>query len=185
MCTSACSGEGLIMISNQTQENEARKFTQSLAASGISGVVVLNPDGSNVGSGLTATDFDIRNLLFATDKVDTSGSNLETGLRPPGTVLTTYSAHLTSNDTTTIISSTVYISSITINTVIAGTTSTITVQDKQGTPLKLVNEFVTTALPTIPQILNFQTPVKMTSGIDIITAGGGAATVDIWVNYYL
>lgn len=101
-----------------------------------------------------------------------------------GTALTTYSVHLTSNATTTPTSSTAYISSITISNEVGGTTSTITIQDKQGTPLKLVNGIATTALTTAPTVINFQTPVKMVSGIDVITAGAVAATVDVWINYY-
>lgn len=103
---------------------------------------------------------------------------------PSTTALNTYSIHLTANATTTPTASTAYISSITISNEVGGTTSTITIQDKQGTPLKLVNGIATTALTTAPTVVNFQTPVKMVSGIDIITAGAVAATVDVWVNYY-
>lgn len=106
------------------------------------------------------------------------------GLMPNGTALNTFSLHSTSNATTTPTASTAYISSIAISNEVGGTTSTITIQDKQGTPLKLVNGLATTALTTAPTIINFQTPVKMVSGIDIITAGAVAATVDIWINYY-
>lgn len=108
----------------------------------------------------------------------------DSGLRPAGASLNTYSVHLTTNTTTTPTSSTAYISSVTLSSEVAGTTSTVTIQDKQGTPLKLINGFSTTTLTTTPTVVNFQTPVKMTSGIDIITAGAVAATVDIWVNYY-
>lgn len=105
-------------------------------------------------------------------------------LNPSGTLLNTYSVHLTTNATTTPTASTAYISSITISAEAAGTTSTVTIQDKQGTPLKLINGVTTTALTTTPTTVNFQTPVKMVSGIDIITAGAVAATVDVWINYY-
>lgn len=105
-------------------------------------------------------------------------------LNPSGTLLNTYSVHLTTNATTTPTASTAYISSLTISAEVGGTTSTVTIQDKQGTPLKLVNGLATTALTTTPTTVNFQTPVKMVSGIDIITAGAVAATVDVWINYY-
>lgn len=101
-----------------------------------------------------------------------------------GTALNTYSIHLTTNATTTPTASTAYISSISISSEVAGTTSTVTIQDKSGTPLKLVSGFSTTTLTTTPTVVNFQTPVKMTSGIDIVTAGAVAATIDVWVNYY-
>lgn len=109
---------------------------------------------------------------------------ISSGLMPTGTVLNTYSVRITSNTTTTPIASTAYISSITISSEVAGTTSTVTIQDKSGTPLKLVNGLTTVAVTTAPVPINFQTPIKMTSGIDIITAGVAAATVDIWINYY-
>jgi hypothetical protein len=109
---------------------------------------------------------------------------LNVNLNPAATALNTYSVHLTSNTTTTPTSSTAYISSISISSEVAGTTSTVTIQDKQGTPLKLVNGLSTTTLTTTPTTINFQTPVKMVSGIDIVTAGSVAATVDIWLNYY-
>lgn len=116
----------------------------------------------------------------------TSGEwvNIKNGLMPAGTVLTTYSIHLTTNTTTTPTASTAYISSVSISNEVGGTTSTVTIQDKQGTPLKLINGLATTALTTAPTVVNFQTPVKMVSGIDVITAGAVAATVDVWINYY-
>lgn len=115
---------------------------------------------------------------------DNTAINVNTGTSPISTSLNTFSVRLTTNTTTTPVASTAYISSIAISSEIGGTTSTVTIQDKQGTPLKLVNGLATTALTTAPTIINFQTPVKMVSGIDIITAGAVAATIDVWVNYY-
>lgn len=93
-------------------------------------------------------------------------------------------AHITTSTTTTPTSSDAWVTSITIMVITAGTTSTITVQDKGGTPKKLVNLFSTAALSTTgPLVLNFQTPVLMSSGIDIITAGATPATVDVFTNY--
>jgi hypothetical protein len=131
---------------------------------------LMDAAGNNRGANVDASS----NLM-----VDVAG-----GLMPTGTALNTYSIHLTTNTTTTPTSSTAYISSIAISNEVAGTTSTITIQDKQGTPLKLINGIATTALTTAPTIVTFPTPVKMVSGIDIITAGAVAATVDVWVNYY-
>lgn len=106
------------------------------------------------------------------------------GLMPTNTALNTYAVRITTNTTTTPTSSTAYISSIIITTEVAGTTSTVTIRDKQGTPQVLVNGLTTTAASLTPTVLNFQTPVKMTSGIDVVTAGAVAGTVDIWINYY-
>jgi hypothetical protein len=104
---------------------------------------------------------------------------------PDATALNTYSVHLTSNTTTTPTAATAYISSIVISVGNTGTTSTVTIQDKQGTPLKLVASLSTaSALSNGNDIYTFNTPVKMVSGIDIVTAGAAAATIDIWINYY-
>lgn len=114
-----------------------------------------------------------------------SGSvTANTNLVPTATTLNTYSVRLTTNATTTPTASTAYISSLVITAEVAGTTSTVTVRDKQGTPIVLVNGLTTTAASLSPTVLNFQTPVKMISGFDIITAGAVAATVDVFVNYY-
>lgn len=115
---------------------------------------------------------------------DTSGVPTVNAGGVAGTALNTYAIRTTTNTTTTPTSSTAYISSITITTEVAGTTSTVTIRDKQGTPQVLVNGLTTTAASLSPTVLNFQTPVKMTNGIDIVTAGAVAGTVDVWINYY-
>ena len=115
------------------------------------------------------------------DAANRLGTN--SGLMPLGTQLVApYSLHSTTNATTTPTASTAYISSIVVSTVVAGTTSTITIKDKSGTPLTLIPGDATTTVGKVTH--NFQTPVLMTSGIDIVTAGAVAATVDIWVNYF-
>lgn len=109
----------------------------------------------------------------------------DSGLRPAGASLNTYSVRLTTNTTNTPTSSTAYISSIAIAVETAGTTSTITIRDKQGTPLVLVSALSTASLlANGDATYNFQTPVKMVSGIDIVTAGSVAAAVSVFVNYY-
>lgn len=109
-------------------------------------------------------------------------SALPVNLVPSGTSLNTYSLHSTTNATTTPTSSTAYISCVAISVEVVGTTSTVTIQDKSGTPLKLVPGLISTA--TGLTVYNFSSPVKMVSGIDIVTAGAVAATVDVWINYY-
>jgi len=157
----------------------------------IKGIPIVNPDGTNIGGGagggltnteLRATAVPVSGTFYqATQPV--SGT-VNTGLIPTGTVLNTYSVRLTTNTTTTPIASTAYISSVVINSEVAGTTSTVTIQDKQGTPLKLINGLTTVSATTAPVPINFNTPIKMVSGIDIVTAGAVAATVDIWINYF-
>lgn len=109
-------------------------------------------------------------------------SAIKGGLMPDSTALNTYAVRITTNTTTTPTASLGYISSIGISTESIGTTSTIKIQDKSGTPLVLVPAVTTTTAGLT--IYNFQTPIKMTGGIDVITAGAAAATVDVWINYY-
>jgi hypothetical protein len=112
----------------------------------------------------------------------TKALKVENQTFPTATTLNTYSVRITTNTTTTPTASTAYISSIAVSTEAIGTTSTIKIQDKQGTPLVLVPAVVTTTQGLV--IYNFGTAIKMVSGIDIITAGAAAATVDVWINYY-
>ena len=108
---------------------------------------------------------------------------IDQGLRPAATALNTYSVQITTKTTTTPTASTAYISSISISQSVAGTVETLTIQDKQGTPLVLVSAIALSAL-TAPVIYNYQTPVKMVSGIDVITGGTTAGTTNVFINYY-
>ncbi len=93
-------------------------------------------------------------------------------------------SHITTNATTTLTAADAWVSSVVITVDVAGTTSTITIQDKSATPKKLVNALVTTALSTTPTVLALADPVLMSAGIDIVTAGAVAATEDVWVSYW-
>lgn len=123
-------------------------------------------------------------VLLSTDLSGNLRALLLGGLMPTGTALNTYSAQITTNTTTTPTSSTAYISGIVVSVTTAGTTSTVTIKDKQGTPLTLINLLSTAALSAGDTQFTFQTPVKMVSGIDIVTAGAAAATFSIFINYY-
>lgn len=142
---------------------------------------------SGISAGTTAGVIQFHTLpavLASSGVVAVQQGTWNVGNGPASTALNTYSIHLSSNTTTTPTSSTAYISTITISSEVGGTTSTLSIQDKQGTPLKLINGFTTTAVTTTPTVINFQSPIKMTSGIDIITAGVAAATLDIWIDYF-
>jgi hypothetical protein len=152
--------------------------TQGVGVSGAGSNTQIKDD-SAYGAGVTSGILSVHARSWNGTSYDRQGA-----LMPGNTALNTYSIHLTTNTTTTPTAATAYISSIAISNEVAGTTSSITIQDKQGTPLKLVNGIATTALTTAPTIISFNTPVKMVSGIDIITAGAVAATVDVWINYY-
>jgi hypothetical protein len=107
------------------------------------------------------------------------------GIQPNNTALTPYSTRISTNTTTTPTSNTAYVSSISICVETVGTTSTIDIRDKAGTPVYLVRSLATTAIPASGNfVFNFQKPVLMTSGIDIITAGGGAAVLGVKISYY-
>lgn len=107
------------------------------------------------------------------------------GLYPLATVLNTYSVRIATNTTTTPTASLAYISSIVVAVETAGTTSTIDLRDKSGTPIYVVRSLSTGSLLSNGDLVyNFQTPIKMTGGIDIITAGAGAAVVGVFINYY-
>ncbi len=94
-----------------------------------------------------------------------------------------YSAsHITSNTTTTITSSTAYVSSLVITCTGVGTTETIVIRNKEGTP-KVLYQSPTLTLGTVTP-LPLAEPIIATSGIDIITAGVSAATVDVFITYW-
>ncbi len=92
-----------------------------------------------------------------------------------------YAAHITTNTTTTPTSSTAYISTIVVTCTGVGTTETIVIKNKEGTA-KTIYQSPTLTAGTVT--LSFSEPILATSGIDIITAGVAAATVDVFVTYW-
>jgi hypothetical protein len=99
-----------------------------------------------------------------------------------GVALTASASHITTATTTTPVAATAYIASIAISVVTGGAGSTLTIRDKGGTPKVLVNAFATATATTTPTVITFNSPMVMTSGIDIITTAT-APTVDVWINY--
>ncbi len=93
-----------------------------------------------------------------------------------------YAAHITTKTTTTPTSSTCYVSSVAICVTAAGTTQTLTIQDKGGTAKVLYT--AGTAIAVGNTYINFKEPVIMTGGIDIISGGTTAGTQDVWVTYW-
>lgn len=118
--------------------------------------------------------------------VDTTGRALvNSGLVPTATNLNTFSTRITTSTTTTPTAATCYISSITVVTTTGNAATTLTIQDKSGTPLILIDGLATTStLVGNPSPLNFQTPIMMVGGIDIITTGVTPASNNVWINYY-
>lgn len=99
------------------------------------------------------------------------------------TIAPNYSAsHITTKTTTTITSSTAYVASIAICVTGAGTTQTLTIQNKEGTAKVLYT--AGTAITAGNTYISFPRPVVMTGGIDIVTGGTTAGTQDIFITYY-
>ena len=79
----------------------------------------------------------------------------------------------------------VRISTISYVVTVGVAATTLSIQDKQVSPMKLLNAVSTAAAGTSPTVINFDKPVLLTGGMDIVTAGGaGAATIHLWINGY-
>jgi hypothetical protein len=94
-----------------------------------------------------------------------------------------FAAHITTNTTTNVTASSAYISSLVITCTAAGTTEIVKVQNKEGTP-KVLYQSGTLAVGTLTTPSISTPPLLMTSGIDIVTSGSGAATVDVFITYW-
>ena len=100
-----------------------------------------------------------------------------------GTALTSstaYSVHLTTNATTTVVSSTAYVNTVQVAVSTAGTAWVITIQSKEGTPKVL---YKATAAVGSSTPVNAIIPIGLTSGIDIVTSGTTPGVADIWITY--
>jgi hypothetical protein len=95
-----------------------------------------------------------------------------------------YSVHITTAGTTTVTSSTAFVSTIVISCSNGGTGFTIRIQDKGSTPKVLVQP-ITLSVPATGTNLSqtVEEPLVMTGGIDIIT-GGTPGVVDVWISYW-
>ncbi len=95
-----------------------------------------------------------------------------------------YATRITSKATTTPTAATAYVSVITFACSAAGTAWTFVVQNKEATPKILVPSITLTVPTTGAVIMQFNEPVLMTSGIDIVTGGTTAGTVDVFITYW-
>jgi len=91
-------------------------------------------------------------------------------------------SHITTKTTTTVTSATAYVSSVAICVTNAGTTQTLVIQNKEGTPKVLYTAGA--AIVVGNAYIWFPVPILMTSGIDIITGGTTAGTQDIFISYW-
>jgi hypothetical protein len=91
-----------------------------------------------------------------------------------------YSGHITTAATTSVTSTTCYVSTVVISCTNAGTGFTITVRSKEGTPTVLYSG--TLALGTITPISVALPGVVSGSGLEIVTAGT-PGVVDVKINY--
>lgn len=177
-------GRGLTvgnLLYNGTNYDRTRSATSAAATTGTGlagagALGIFNTSAPTVSNGnYERLQLDVNANLKTTSQVYIGATNVK---------LNTYENLFTTNATTTVTASTAYISSIVITTDTGGTTSTVTIQDGQATPQILVNSLITTTAATGPTIYNFQTPIQLTTGIKVITAGAVAATVSVWINYY-
>jgi hypothetical protein len=120
----------------------------------------------------------VTNALTQPVPVTTVVRSGTTGLNPQY-----YSGHITTNATTTVTSSTAYISSVVVSVTAIGTTETLKIQNKEGTAKIIYQQGSPLALGTVTPV-NGVSPVVMTSGIDIVTSGSGPATLDVWITYW-
>lgn len=95
-----------------------------------------------------------------------------------------FAARITGKVTTNVTAATAYVQSIVIACSAAGSSWTLTIQNKEATAKILVPAMTLTVPTTGPIAIQFQEPILMTSGIDIVTAGTTAGTVDVYVTYW-
>lgn len=180
----------------------------SATCSGTVAVTTIKPDGTNIAPSMDVatrkgfvqlTDGSNSASVIATLnslKTDVSSIAGTTALGVNGaqkiveakydntTVLnpTYYSTRLTTKATTTITSATAYLTSLVICVSAVGSAMSITVQDKSATPI--IVYYIASAVAGTTQPVMVMTPIKMTSGIDIIIGGTTAGTVNVWATYW-
>jgi hypothetical protein len=88
--------------------------------------------------------------------------------------------HITTKTTTTPVSATVVLHTIVVNVSGAGTSWTLSIQNKETTAKVVYAATVTTGTTVIALPVG----IVMTSGIDIVTAGSTAGTMDVFLTYH-
>ncbi|SRR5581483_552921 len=95
-----------------------------------------------------------------------------------------YAARLTANGTMTVETTTCYVSSIVVSVSNAGTSESLTVQNKEA-PAKVIYSVPALAAGTpAPLALTDVAPVIATNGLDIVMSGTAAGTVDVFITYW-
>ena len=89
------------------------------------------------------------------------------------------SYHVTTNATNTPWAGSVLLMSLAVCVTGAGTSWTITVQNKEATP-KIIYKATVAVGTTVPVALTDAGGLEMTGGIDIITAGTTPGTLDVF-----
>jgi hypothetical protein len=92
------------------------------------------------------------------------------------------STHITSSGTTSITSTTSYISSIVVTVTNAGTTWTVQIANKESTA-KVVWASAGTAVTVGTTFMDCDVPVISTGGI-VITTAGTAGVMDVFITYW-
>jgi hypothetical protein len=182
----AWTGVGIVGTRSESVLPIAGTHATVLAAKDAAGLLQFLPMVQGGGTFLNAIQ-----VVFAasdiTGNLNVAEQNAIRAAQPINGVLKTLTPaanHITTNTTITLTAADAWISSIVITVDAAGTTSTVTVQDKGATPKKLVNGLSTTGITNTPTVISLPQPVLMSGGIDIITAGAVAGTEDVWVDYW-
>lgn len=87
--------------------------------------------------------------------------------------------HITTKTTTNVTTSTCTLHTLLVNVSGAGTSWTLSIQDKASTPQIIYAATVTTGTTVIALPVG----IKCTSGIDIVTGGTTAGTMDVFYAY--
>ena len=169
---------------NQTQINGSAVVT---SATGVQKVGIVGATGTTMDAATAGVlDVNVKNwnnvASLSTASVGSNVVAFEAWRAGTTRLAPNYSAsHITTNTTTTPTAATAYISTIAICVTNAGTTWTLNIQDKGGTP-KII--YTSAAVAIGNTYIQFPAPVLFTSGIDIVTGGTTAGVMDVFITYW-
>lgn len=91
-----------------------------------------------------------------------------------------FRSQITTKTTTPVVSGTCYISSLMYNCTNAGTAWSVTIQDHAGLVLYTLGTLVLSTTPVV--VFNLSSPIPFIGGLDIVTAGTTAGSLNVWGN---
>jgi hypothetical protein len=101
-------------------------------------------------------------------------------------ILTQVKKRITTSTTTVVKAESCAVTQIVISVANAGTTWKFKMQDKALSPFVLIPE-ITVAAPTTSTtaIINFDDPIYMDGGVDIITSSGTPGEIAVWISMWV